>query len=100
MTGEIQSLASSEGDQAATLKEAEAKAKAANDKYLRLNADFDNFRKRSVRTLYRLNSLSLAYNFGRSRLIILEYYWYHISCMIGDLVSNTLSVASLSLEIV
>ena len=27
---------------------AEAAAKAANDKYLRLNADFDNFRKRTV----------------------------------------------------
>ena len=34
------------------VEEAEQKAKAANDKYLRLNADFDNFRKRSVSILF------------------------------------------------
>lgn len=47
MANEIEGLVST-ADQTEKLEKAEGQAKAANEKYLRLNADFDNFRKRSV----------------------------------------------------
>lgn len=49
MANEIGDFASKSGTEStAKLEQAESQAQAANEKYLRLNADFDNFRKRSV----------------------------------------------------
>ena len=48
MASEVQELASKSGGETSQVEKAESQAKAANEKYLRLNADFDNFRKRSV----------------------------------------------------
>ena len=37
--------------------QAEEKAQASDERYLRLNADFDNFRKRSVSSVIRVEAL-------------------------------------------
>ena len=53
LANDVGDLATKSGSEATEkVDEAEQKAKAANDKYLRLNADFDNFRKRSVSTTF------------------------------------------------
>lgn len=58
LANEVQALAkNSQGDDEAVSaqEKLEDQVKAANEKYLRLNADFDNFRKRSV-SILRINS--------------------------------------------